>query len=53
MHSAGHKHVTDVKLDSTVVFSDGILLLQGLLMLEEVHNVTKLHVDPRSLVGAC
>ena len=44
MHSAGHKNVTDVKLDSTVVFLDGILLLQGLLILEEVHNVTILFI---------
>ena len=33
MYSEGHKHVTDVKLDSTVVFLDRILLLRGLLMI--------------------
>ena len=33
MYSEGHKHVADVKLDSTVVFISRILLLQGLLIL--------------------
>ena len=36
MYSVGHKHVTEVKLDSTVVFLNRILLLQGQLILEEL-----------------
>ena len=40
MYSEGHKHVTDVKLDSTVLFLNRILLLQPLLLLEELLILT-------------
>ena len=38
VYSEGHKHVTDVKLDSTIMFVNRIMLLQGLLILEELTN---------------
>ena len=46
MYSEGHKHVTDVNLDSTVMLLDRILLLQGLFIRDRDEGSAKMVARP-------